>query len=683
VIPTVVEIRRSFAYHALQPIHYDSPALIRSMLRSSSPKIHGIVVTVALLAGIMACVWVCWSAFRTNGTFGFPLDDPWIHLQFARTLREVGSFSYFGREMVTSGSTSPLYTLLLAAGFFLTSDEMVLSYLLGIAFFAAAGFVLSRITQGLLKHQPVLFAAGIALFMLEPRLQWGALSGMETTLFIFLLLLTWHLYRIRSGRWLGLTAGLLLWTRPEAILFFFVLAIDTAYHKKWARRERPQKGLHPETQPGQRWLYSALLVAGLLCAAYAVFNLTLSGSLLPNTYAAKTRYYGTGGAGFPAEVFRWLTSGHMPVLAILVAIALLDVLKRIVTRARQDYLVPVLWCVGLFAAFWQQLPFLYQEGRYLMPLLPFVILLGIRGIEVAVTEGERIIAPLRLLHIRTAVTAGISLLLVAQFVLAGWERSALYADYCKYIGDRQVRTALWLRDSLPQDAVIGTHDIGAIAYYSGRRVVDMVGLVSPDMIENIGSFEGLAGFLRRHHVTHLAVLRNWFELANQNPLFQTDEQSPEIMEVFAFDPHRSRFTPQNASRLTAQGLHLLAAGQVHRAGPLLEASLRIDPRSARARAAISRAYLALGKTAEAEREINAALTLQPDSWEARRALGRLLVMRNDTDSAIAVYRKIIQEDSTYAPVHLELSQIYLNVIRDTAAANAHLGRHAELTGKKP
>ena len=72
------------------------------------------------------------SALQANGGSGFPLDDAWIHLQFARNLHEYGSFSYFQDRMVTSGSTSPLYTLLLAAGFFLTSNEMILSYALGI-----------------------------------------------------------------------------------------------------------------------------------------------------------------------------------------------------------------------------------------------------------------------------------------------------------------------------------------------------------------------------------------------------------------------------------------------------------------------------------------------------------------------------------------------------------------------
>ncbi|HSQ74067.1 MAG TPA: hypothetical protein VLT13_00825, partial [Bacteroidota bacterium] len=184
---------------------------------TSSPILRNSIVTAILVAGAAICVLICWSALQTNGTFGFPLDDSWIHLQFARNLRDYGSFSYYQNEMATSGSTSPLYTVLLAAGLFLTSDEYVLSYLLGIGFFAAGAFVLSQLGKGLFQGQLILIGGAMLLYFLEPRLQWIALSGMETTLFIFLLLLVWYLYRHKSPRWLGVASGLLLWTRPEAV----------------------------------------------------------------------------------------------------------------------------------------------------------------------------------------------------------------------------------------------------------------------------------------------------------------------------------------------------------------------------------------------------------------------------------------------------------------------------------
>ncbi len=63
-------------------------------------------------------------AVRQNQALSFPLDDPWIHLTFARNLAHFFSFSYFKNEMVTAGSTSPLYTFILSLFFLIKNDEM-------------------------------------------------------------------------------------------------------------------------------------------------------------------------------------------------------------------------------------------------------------------------------------------------------------------------------------------------------------------------------------------------------------------------------------------------------------------------------------------------------------------------------------------------------------------------------
>jgi tetratricopeptide (TPR) repeat protein len=612
----------AFAYHA----RHNFPMV---MLHKLFANPQHVALAALLAAGCTISILICWSALHTNGAFGFPLDDPWIHLQFARNLHEFGSFSYFRNEMATSGSTSPLYTVLLAAGFFVTTNEMVLSYTLGIAFFIAGAFMLSRIAGKAFNAQAILGIGCVALFLLEPRLEWAALSGMETTLFIVMLLVVWYFYAHRSARMLGLSAGLLLWTRPEALIFLAVLGIDLAYHAWWLRRTPLKKKHQTPERPDLRWVYPALAIAAAIGGIYFGFNYALSGSFLPNTYAAKTRYYSSNGTGFPLAVFHFLTDGHMPVLAFAATIAVFEVAWKCVKRTHQEYLIPVLWSAGLFFAYWQKLPFLYQEGRYLMPVLPFVILLGMRGIELAIIGGKKTLALLRPKGADVGFAAGASVLLAAQFAYGTWSMHAEYSEQCKYITERQVRTAVWIRMNTPPDAVIGTHDVGAIGYYSGRRIVDMVGLVSPGMIDNIGSFDRLRTFLIRNHVTHLAVLRNWFEVINQNPLFMTDERKPEIMEVFRFDPSRTHFTPQNAALMTGQARYLLSVGQVERAGPMLEQSLRIDPQSARTHCAMGLALLAAGREAEAEREIRTALSLQPDSKEAVEALERLAAQKKD------------------------------------------------------
>ena len=116
----------------------DIPPVVRRLIDDRLLGKLFILAVVASLAGFL-CIQTLTSALRANGESGFPLDDAWIHLQFARNLHDFGSFSFYKNEMVTAGSTSPLFTLLLAAGFFVTSDGLLLSHVVGIFSLLAAG----------------------------------------------------------------------------------------------------------------------------------------------------------------------------------------------------------------------------------------------------------------------------------------------------------------------------------------------------------------------------------------------------------------------------------------------------------------------------------------------------------------------------------------------------------------
>jgi len=51
-------------------------------------------------------------------SIGFPLDDAWIHQTFARNLALRGEWAFIPGE-TTAGSTAPLWSALLAVGFWL------------------------------------------------------------------------------------------------------------------------------------------------------------------------------------------------------------------------------------------------------------------------------------------------------------------------------------------------------------------------------------------------------------------------------------------------------------------------------------------------------------------------------------------------------------------------------------
>src|SRR5512146_1014558 len=103
-----------------------------SMERASSGSVaslsarHLLILAAAVLAGAAIYLAVSAVTFRV----GFPLDDSWIHLTYARNLAQRGEWA-FQPGQLSAGSTAPLWTLLLAIGFWLRLGPYVWSYLLG------------------------------------------------------------------------------------------------------------------------------------------------------------------------------------------------------------------------------------------------------------------------------------------------------------------------------------------------------------------------------------------------------------------------------------------------------------------------------------------------------------------------------------------------------------------------
>ena len=138
-----------------------------------------------LLAGAVACLrYLLAEIARLKGGLGFPLDDSWIHLQFARNLAAGAGLSYNPGELVT-GSTAPLWTALLAVLFVLPGSVVVWTKLLGIVLYLAGIDATWRLARELgVGRGLATLAAGLTLS--TSWLVWAALSGMEVPLFVLL-----------------------------------------------------------------------------------------------------------------------------------------------------------------------------------------------------------------------------------------------------------------------------------------------------------------------------------------------------------------------------------------------------------------------------------------------------------------------------------------------------------------
>jgi hypothetical protein len=80
----------------------------------------------------------------------------------------------------------------------------------------------------------------------------------------------------------------------------------------------------------------------------------------------------------------------------------------------------------------------------------------------------------------------VSLVMVALLaVVTAWRtvgRASEYAASVKNIQEIHVATGRWIDGHLPADAVVAVNDVGAIAYFGKRRILDLEGLVSPEVL---------------------------------------------------------------------------------------------------------------------------------------------------------------------------------------------------------
>jgi arabinofuranosyltransferase len=395
------------------------------------------------------------------GAAGFPLDDSWIHLHFARNLAEGAGFAY-NPGVPVAGSTAPLWTLLLAAAARVAGASLALAKTLGIACAVAAALLLRRAVLAWGASRPIALAAAVALCWSGP-FAWGALSGMEVTLAA--LLVTAALVAVARERLAlsALAAALATLARPEAVVLLPLLALAS--------------------RPTPRRLLVIVGIALVVVVPFVVFCWATTGTPVPATASAKVE----GGLlgrligireparltwvdrplAFGIEWIVWLARTHPLLPVALPAIAL-------AWRTRRALGIIGLVLVAHPLAMAVLAPYRgpgFQEGRYSIHLLPVAILI-LAAAWTAIararqTRGARLAWPL-LVYLAVA--------LATLFPAA--ER---YAWGVQNINAMQVHLGRWVDGHLPRTATLAVNDIGAIAYFSRRPVVDLMGLVTPEI----------------------------------------------------------------------------------------------------------------------------------------------------------------------------------------------------------
>ena len=161
--------------------------------------------------------------------------------------------------------------------------------------------------------------------------------------------------------------------------------------------------------------------------------------------SAKIKYYG-GGA--KPEYFKDLLrfySSLMGVFTGFFVVTLVAMIIRLIKRVDSKIIVITFFVVGMIAAYWIEIPFLYQDGRYLIPTIPFYLIVGAWGMREFFRWILQLLPSTVIIKFGNMMSVGLVLLAVI-IGISGWsEKRKDHYDMCRYIYDRQVTAGKWIR----------------------------------------------------------------------------------------------------------------------------------------------------------------------------------------------------------------------------------------------
>lgn len=437
-----------------------------------------------------------------------PLDDTFIHFQYASRLAEGEIYAYQEGAAASSGSTSLLWSAWLALGVRLGLGQ---AGLFGWAL--ASGALLAAVaawhTERWLSRvsDARTGVAGAAALLLCGAWLWGAFSGMEIALFSAALAGVLDLgFRPPGPSQRGALAwaAALALVRPEgALLVGIVFLVQLG-----ARRAA--------------WPWLLPLALGVVQPA---LNLALTGRLASSSALAKYNPRSPGPSetvltDFVQEIVGGAFMRHylgplglVGLLCFVVGLVALNLRDRQGDRAGLGVAAGLAWAVpilflGLF------LPITWTHYRYVMPYLVVYVPVGILGAAMA----DRAVARLRGPDAPpTPFVVGALVLLWAMSVPTWADR---YAKNTVDIAQQHVNQARWIDANLPADAVIAANDIGALAWLGRRRVVDLEGIATMDRLADALAGEGAVySRLVRQPPDALLVFPGWFVSSFQSGAF--------------------------------------------------------------------------------------------------------------------------------------------------------------------
>jgi arabinofuranosyltransferase len=414
------------------------------------------------------------------------IDDAFITFRYARNLL-AGAGPVFNPGSPVLGTTTPLYMGILAAAALpfggAAADFPLLALLLNALADALACLLLIR--SGYSLRAPAAGWAAALLWAAAPMSVTFAVGGLETS--VYVLLLVAILYFRLEGKYiaLGTACALAFLARPDALILIALVGAELAW-----RLLRPSA-----FRGGWKNYLRFALPAAAIAGAWLLFARLYYSTLLPHSMLAKAVAYRLDpGSGlirliqhYGTPFFEHLTFGSGVVAVafpLYLFLSLIAVVAARRLRPEGGAAAVLLYPWAYFAVFAAANPLIFRW--YLAPPLPFLFLSIFLGL--AALLGLAGPAENRPGIGRRALLAGFAaaalLLSARDWVLHpdhGPDRPAPEMAFIKLeLLYRQA--AEDLRPRLQPGAVVAAGDVGVLGYYLDVPILDTVGLNSPESV---------------------------------------------------------------------------------------------------------------------------------------------------------------------------------------------------------
>jgi hypothetical protein len=383
---------------------------------------------------------------------GYEVDDAMITFRYAENLAGGLGFVYNAGERVL-GTTSPLWTLILAVAGVLHADVPAAALFISVIVSGFTAVIVYRLARTL-GAGPWSAIAGL-IYALHPRSVTVDICGLEEAVFAFMLMSA--IYRLRQGK----SGEALLWsagatlTRPEgALILLGVMAIVIVQRRRIAIAE---------------WIVATSLILGWVGFAAVYF-----GSPIPNSVAAKIGLYSAETASIlqrtsemmlltnPIGWFLWLGA----------------VLAAVFSTRRRAIVLPssaiaLVYSLGIA---WGSPKIFFWYPAPLIPLLAVLAAVGVNTLSNRLIDESR----KRLtegLATASAVAAAIGLVFILSTRIPELKTEMAWYD------STHVAAGAYLSALAGPGATVLAEDIGHFGYNYRGAIVDRDGLVTPAAIE--------------------------------------------------------------------------------------------------------------------------------------------------------------------------------------------------------